>query len=79
MLAFPTEGWAVFNLHVEDAGARAMAVCRASFAPDGPGMPALEAAYRDGVMAIFGVPPTPASALFAAACFIFANRLDARP
>lgn len=78
-LQFPSEGWAVFNGHVADAGRRAMAVCRARFpgAPEGSGMAELEAADREGIMAIFADAPTPASQLYASTCFVFANRLDA--
>lgn len=78
-LNLPDEHFAVFNNHVADAGHRAMAVCRARFpgAPEGSGMTELEVANRDGIMAVFKAVPTPASRLYAAACFIFVNRLDA--
>ena len=70
------EYWAVFNGHVNNASERAMVVTRLRFPATDIGMVALEAAYRDGIMAIFNDDPTPASRLFSAACYIFANDFD---
>jgi hypothetical protein len=78
-LKFPSEMWAVFNLHVNDAGRRALTVVRARYpeAEDAEaGVPELERMVKDGVMEIFQHKPTPATQLFASACFIFTNGLD---
>ena len=75
-LKFSSPTWAVFNLHVNAAGERAMNVCRLAF-PDSKELAALERMKLTGIMEIFdhknrGV----VTDLFAHACFIFANDLD---
>lgn len=75
-LKFPDEQFAVFNLHVNNAGKRAMEVIRHLFLEDNPKLIELEHMYKEGVMEIFKFSPNPVTARFAFACFIFANGLD---
>jgi len=76
-IAFPDVHMAVFNGHVNDAAARAMAILRLITDPEAPDMMALERCYADGVMSIFQQPPNDATGSFAVLCYVFANGLEA--
>lgn len=75
-LPFPGLTWAVFNNHVNDADARAIAICRLAFDADDAEMMALEASRDTGIMRIFQHQPTSVTSAYAALCFAFANGLD---
>ena len=75
-LNFPDSGFAVFNLHVNNAGERAMSVVRRLFPSDNAQLIALERDYKSGVMAIFQRDADDASRTFALLCWVYTNALD---
>ncbi len=77
-LSFPDYNFAVFNLHVNDAGARALAIVRRMMQHPSmiPAMEALERDYRDGIMGLFDRMPDEPSRAFCVLVWTFANGLD---
>lgn len=73
---FADESWAVFNNHVNNAGKRALRICRLRYEKTDQELLDLEAAAKNGIMAIFQSKPNPVTQMYANACFIFANKLD---
>lgn len=80
-LNFPSAHWAVFNNHVNRAGARALADVKRSFPASNRHLRALIRMNRTGIMEIFKIRPTGPSKEYAIRCFAYANKLkvgDAR-
>lgn len=77
-LNFPAPEWAVFNLHVNDAGKRALAIVSRLYGEKE--LAKLVELDKLGIMAIFDEYPLPdIYRTFAELCFVFANGLDVRP
>ncbi len=77
-LLFSDYYFAVFNLHVNKAGVRAMAIVRRMMQNPAaiPMVMELEHDYNDGIMAIFKRQPDEASRAFCVLVWTFANGLD---
>lgn len=74
-LKFTDEHWAVFNLHVNKAGERAIEIVRQRYEMH-PKLEQLERDYKDGIMAIFNRPPDDVTQFFALLVYVFANKLE---
>jgi hypothetical protein len=78
-LRFTDETWAVFNLHVNDAGVRAMKIVRARYKDAAnANLALLERDFKAGIMAIFNRAPDDVTRMFATLCWVFANGLEVR-
>ncbi len=77
-LDFPDYYFAVFNIHKNDAGKRALAIVRRMMQHPSmiPAMLALERDFTEGIMGIFDRVPDEASRAFCVLVWTFANGLD---
>ncbi len=79
-LAFPSEHWAVFNLHVNNAGKRAIRVTEREFGATNKKYIKLKNLFElHEIMAIFGEKPNRVTKFFAHMVYIFANGFDVAP
>jgi hypothetical protein len=82
-LHFPNEYWAVFNLHANFAGVRAMKITEARFGSEAEEdektakmLAGLRSSFTDSIMAIFEKKPNRVTQFFADTVFILANGLE---